>query len=500
MLSQDALLGEDRPNRQASQLARARHFESNLASMEKDLTDAQATMLELTKDTKAFTPEQRKSMAEAVASFMDSSCTASTSTCKNQNHPYLHVYMTDTIWKQLRDKKIDWNDKKELFVDFAIEKLGLRYPNNDTCKLMLSIMWNAAEATMSPDTAYQELQSVHDMFVQKRLIINGRPLMAEYTRDASQFTKPYPHQFLECDPPIASQIDDRRLLQKMRKDVMPSRNTNKYLKDKTSNQTQAAGPSNLQSMFLQLMLGQLQSLPHTGASNSSSGSASRSRPPALTDEQLALTDTQPAEGHQQKPLALPPIPPAARESTPATVKDIVEQAKKVITAGRGKKTIKKGKGTTKAMKKLKKTPDDDDDEEMQEEENNNDEENEEPEEEHEEEEEDDEEEESEEETYDGDIAKKPATLIKRPAADVNKKPAADVHKKPAGNRPEPVFDEPLHWGGGRVYYSASKRAWRVYKRGTDKVESTVSVDAESAISIKTQWSKVLDAIEKDPRP
>lgn len=486
MLSQDRLLGADRPNRHASQLARAKHFENNLASMEKNLTDAQAAMDELLKDTPAFTQEQRKSMAEAITSFMDSSVAPTTASCKNQIHPYLHHYMTDTIWKQLRDKQITWSEKKEAFVDFLMERIGLRYPNNDTLKLMLSIMWNAAEATLSPDDAYQELQSLHEIFVNKRPIITGRALMQEYDRDVSQFTRLYPHQFLQCDPPVASQIEDRKLLQKMRRDLMPSRNTNKQLKEKTAPQPRQAGASDLQSMMMQFVLGQMQGLPmHMG---SHAPSRAPRQPRALTNGPLALTDGQP---DQEQRETLPHIPPAARETAPADgVRAIVDQAKAVINAGRRggkktKKTIAKDKGTTKAMKKHKKKPDDDDEETPDEEEEHEKHENE-------EEEEEDEEPESEEETNDDDIMKRPSAVSKRPAADLN--------KKPAGNRPKPVFDEPLHWGGGRVYYSASKRAWRVYKRGSDKVESTVSVNAESASNIKTQWQKVLNAIENDPRP
>ena len=479
MLSQDRLLGADRPNRHASQLARAKHFENNLASMEKNLTDAQAAMEELLKDTPAFTHEQRKSMAEAITSFMDSSVEPTTASCKSQNHPYLHHYMTDTIWKQLRDKGITWPEKKEAFIDFSMERIGLRYPNNDTLKLMLSIMWNAAEATLSPDDAYQELHSLHEIFVNKRPIITGRVLMQEYDRDVSQFTRLYPHQFLQCDPPVASQIDDRKLQQKMRRDIMPSRNTNTQLKEKSAPQPRQAGAPDMQSMLLQFVLGQMQGLPHMG---SHARSSAPRQPRALTDGQLALTDGQP---EQEQRETLPHIPPAAREAAPAdAVRAIVDQAKQVIRRGgqKTKKSIKKDKGTKKAMKKHKKKSGDDDEETPDEEEEH----------EEQEDEEEDEEPESEEETDDDDIMKRPSAVSKRPAA--------DLHKKPAGNRPKPVFDEPLHWGGGRVYYSASKRAWRVYKRASDKVESTVSVNAESASNIKTQWQKVLNAIENDPRP
>ena len=358
MLSQDRLLGADRSNKLASQLARAKHFASNLPSMDKDLNDAQACMAELSKDTPAFTEDQRKAMAEAITAFMDSEAGTSAD-CKIQNHAYLHEYMPDGLWKKLRDKTMRWDDKKEAFVDFALEVLGLRHPNNDTVKLMLAILWLCHESVLTPDDAYLELKNLGDKFVNKRALVSGRALMRDYTRDVSQFIRLYPHQYLECDPPIASQLDDRKLQQKMRKDVMPSRSTNKLLKH---THQQAAAPSNdLHGALFQFLLG---------------GRAPPIEPPMRARTMLALGDaahSDPApeapKAPMAQPLALPPIPPASREGQAAsadaygtTVETIVNEAKEVIA--RHKKqakaltAMKKEKAPMKAMKKKKHKTDD----------------------------------------------------------------------------------------------------------------------------------------------
>ena len=99
MLSQDRMLGDSRPNKEASQLARVKHFTSNLPSLGQDVADAQVVLAELEKDTPAFTDAQRKSMVEAVASHMDSDATT-TADIKSQNHPYVHEYMPDRLWKK----------------------------------------------------------------------------------------------------------------------------------------------------------------------------------------------------------------------------------------------------------------------------------------------------------------------------------------------------------------------------------------------------------------
>ena len=49
MLSQDRMLGDSRPNKEASQLARVKHFTSNLPSLGQDMADAQAVLAELEK-------------------------------------------------------------------------------------------------------------------------------------------------------------------------------------------------------------------------------------------------------------------------------------------------------------------------------------------------------------------------------------------------------------------------------------------------------------------
>ena len=97
-------MGADRANKLASKLARAKHFTSNLPSLDKDLEDAQACLAELERETTAFTHDQRKSMVEAVCTFMDAEPVDPISASKNQNHAYVHECMPDRPWKKFKDK------------------------------------------------------------------------------------------------------------------------------------------------------------------------------------------------------------------------------------------------------------------------------------------------------------------------------------------------------------------------------------------------------------
>ena len=72
-----------------------------------------------------------------------------------------------------------------------------------------------------------------------------------------------------------------------------------------------------------------------------------------------------------------------------------------------------------------------------------------------------------------------------------------------GKKPTPCFT-PCHYKGGCIYWSKSKKSWRVYLRKIDKVEVSVRLgdDKETAEKsmIAKQWRKCLKAIEQDPRP
>ena len=480
MLSQDRMLGDSRPNKEASQLARAKHFRSNLPSLGQDMADAQAVLVELEKETPAFTEAQRKSMVEAVAAHMDSDATIAADT-KSQNHPYVHEYMPDGMWKKLRDKTISWDTKKEDFVDFALETLGLRHPNNDTLKSMLAILWICAEKDFAPDDAYDELRNMQDKFVHKRELAPGKPLLKEYTRDVSQFIRLYPHQYLECDPPVASQLDERKIQQKTRKDVMPSRSSNKHIA-KHARQSATSDPAGgLQRSFMNFILGNGSSPAEAPRRPAPRGPRAIEHFPAVAapPSPVALLAIAAPPIHPA-PLALPaPLPPCVSpEEAPAPggIAAIVKDAKSVL--GKDKKNDKKKGGKRKACSVSSGSVSDDV--------------------------EDDDEDDA---GKDDEVVKKKPAVRKRPAADDDREDKEAVAKKPAmkitaaeSKTPKPIFDEPLHWGGGRIYYSEKKGGWRVYRRCGDKVEKTIKVDTSNPADIKNNWNKALKLIKRDPRP
>jgi hypothetical protein len=86
----------------------------------------------------------------------------------------------------------------------------------------------------------------------------------------------------------------------------------------------------------------------------------------------------------------------------------------------------------------------------------------------------------------------------------DKKPKVVAFIVPAnGKKPKASF-KPVHYNGGRIYWSKSKKSWRAYIRKEDKVEVSVNLGADADTAEKglrdKQWRKCLKAIDQDPRP
>ena len=68
-------------------------------------------------------------------------------------------------------------------------------------------------------------------------------------------------------------------------------------------------------------------------------------------------------------------------------------------------------------------------------------------------------------------------------------------------RPAYTIKKPTHhpWGG-KIYFAKSKKAYRIYKRRKDKVETTVRVDLTDKADLKRKFAIGCAMIESDPRP
>ena len=163
----------------------------------------------------------------------------------------------------------------------------------------------------------------------------------------------YPQQYLECDPPVAAKIEERTIQQHTRKDLMPTRNTNRHLNRNKRGAAGTSGPSANVSTADAVSMKCLDYL---------LGSGTKASPPKFGNsavvEPLALTD---APMHGAVPPAAAAAAPAAFVGVPATrvgtplggggVGSIIAQAKAALGGNKGKKGAAAAiKGAT-AMKK-----------------------------------------------------------------------------------------------------------------------------------------------------
>jgi hypothetical protein len=347
MNSESKMLGSSHPHRIASQNARVAHFVSNLRLAPKDVDDSGAAMVQLQAETDAFTDEQRRTMAGAISAHMATdSATDKQGAPDRQSNMFLQNYLPDTKWKSLYDKSTTVGSKLEMLVDFSIEVLGLRHPTDATLKILIGIVLLCHEVELSPDDFYEMLQDVKDKFTEKRPLIPGKSLLATYDRDPQQFMRLHPRQYQECDPPIASRLEERSIQQRTRKDLMPTRSTNKHLKKNRSGKGAAAstaatddggGSSTVAMRCLDFILGRGRS----DAAPLLALTAPVVHPPATGVPLLALPAPQ---------LALPaPVMPAGGAvggAAPTTLSGILEQAKATLS--------KKGPDGAKPKKKARK--------------------------------------------------------------------------------------------------------------------------------------------------
>ena len=227
-------LGAANPLIKSSRESRLQHFLDSLVSMPRDLLDATQTMDEIATETPAFSKKQRDTMAEAVSTYMQGNDEASgKKDTKMQDLKNLAAFLTATLWAVLFDPLLSWDHKTEEFVKHCIEVLGLRNPNDGTVKNILGILEICCKKELSPEENLMEVRRIRAKFAGQRELFPGEQSMGKFPHNVNDFLKrfPYGKSFSQCDPPVASKVSDRQLRQIIRKDKMPTRDTNKAIKN-----------------------------------------------------------------------------------------------------------------------------------------------------------------------------------------------------------------------------------------------------------------------------
>ena len=96
-----------------TQESRIVDIRNNLPKLPRDIADSEALMKVLTKETPAFTGEQRKEIRIILSTHMKSSAVVSADATgtKLQNNVWLHNYLTEPRWTKQQDPTVCWDEK-----------------------------------------------------------------------------------------------------------------------------------------------------------------------------------------------------------------------------------------------------------------------------------------------------------------------------------------------------------------------------------------------------
>ena len=139
-----------------------------------------------------------------------------------QTNVHCHHYLNDTAWSVVYDKSFTWETKTEWFIDLFLA-LGLRHATDDTIRVLLAILMIGHGRELTPDEAYAEVHDLKGKLAGKRNLNNDKPTMFVFPQDPSVFMQMHPGVYRENDPPVASRIDDIKIRNMIRPDLIPTR-------------------------------------------------------------------------------------------------------------------------------------------------------------------------------------------------------------------------------------------------------------------------------------
>ena len=356
IIAEQTMLGVDHPGLAASQTARVQHFRESITSFPQDVEDSQSVMQALqvasTLPNAAFSPSHLREIASAVSLHMTVKTANVASTAGNakpQVNLYVFNYMPLSLWSKLGDAQISWEAKLELFVDFLLHVLRLRNPTDATLKVCLSICKLLHQRTLPPNEAYNEIQKLKTKLFNKRLLHPGDQSLLEFQSDPAAFITLYPSAYPECDPPVASKLDEMNIREGVRKDVMPTRSNNRVLGKSTPVGSPPRGDaeSAMVQMAMQYMMGRAPLVDNVEW---------RKDTPRKPKAPLALEDG-PTDAVAEI-VTVVPKPLASSSSTgkvaSSTLQEIIDKAKDAICKHKTKAGRKDSKNKSKKKKKTEK--------------------------------------------------------------------------------------------------------------------------------------------------
>ena len=450
---------------------------SRLRALSPTMEEVTVAMQYLHQDNGTFSLEQRQELSSIAKASMRTEFARKVQRSgyvaqKNMN---LEKYLTAKMWGILSSSDTKKNKFQHL-AHFLIDTLGMRYIDAQTRKVAVVIVHLASDLDPDPMAAYKDAENFGVIMEQKRTSSLNPPTMSEFPANPAEFIKIYPSAYAADDPPVASRVDKRLITERCRKDITPLRTSNSQIVKATSSVSRSPSSSSIienshapqtsSDSVNNALLSILDKFMFQRSSSFSPPIANRSQHCNTTADGTCQSDSFVGGGVAAKCLephaTLDSIKNDLLGDTVIPLKDIVK-VKKANDDGDAdpaivvkKRPAAKGKDAPTPKATPPKAPS-------------------------------------------GKVQKKKTSQAA--IVEAREKEYAVLLKRPA-RAPRPAFTikKPIHHHGGRMYFAAAKKAYRVYRRKCDKVEKTIAVDPSDKADLKRKFIICCAMIENDPRP
>ena len=233
------LLGAQHPGIVASITARLKHLHEQIASQDVGEVDAHDLMEELNKECSCFSQQQRAALGDTL-SLRVRNPSASTRDYEAAAHQHNAQLLEPAHVGYIPLERKSWNLMLEEAASFLVEVLGLRSPNDEAVKNILATILIAQGKELDPDSAYDEFHGFRGKVANKRDLLPAPKHYMEYPLDPQEFCRAHPQAYPAEGPPIESLIAFAQIRDRMRRDVMPTRSTNRRLTSKRGTTPQKA--------------------------------------------------------------------------------------------------------------------------------------------------------------------------------------------------------------------------------------------------------------------
>ena len=187
----------------------------------------------LSVDDGPFDNAQRLRIAQVIQGMVgddrDVAAASNKSTVKEQSCKFIFNYYTETIWGVLESQDTPKN-KFTQTSNLLVDVMGLRNPDQQTKRLIVSCQHIASGEQADPTKAYQDVQLLNDILRNKRATSRGNQTLRVFPENPQEFIDRYPGAYPDGSGPV--ECDKKRkdaILAHATKDAVPLKSTNKML-------------------------------------------------------------------------------------------------------------------------------------------------------------------------------------------------------------------------------------------------------------------------------